>query len=123
MSSSQTISTGTNILYGLANNICLPVGSLISGYGVTSGTQITAQTGPYSYTINQSQNVNTIPMISNPTNYYLDLDIQDSDGLTILTPQSNFLNIQFLKADELTLMPNIPDYTIILNFEFDEKLS
>ena len=62
-------------------------------------------------------------MISNPTNYYLDLDIQDSDGLTMLTPQSNFLNIQFLKADELTLMSNIPDYTIILNFEFDKKLS
>ena len=47
MSFSQTISTGTNIIVGLTNNTCLPIETLISGYGVTAGTQITAQTGPY----------------------------------------------------------------------------
>ena len=113
MSSQQTISTGTSIIVGLPNNTCLPIGSLISGYGVTAGTQISAQTGPYTYTISPSQTIIPKSMISNPTNYYLDLDIQDSDGLTILTPQSNFVNIQFLKADELTLMPK---YTRLYNY-------
>ena len=55
MSSPETIPTGSSIIVGLPNSTCLPIGSLISGYGVTAGTQITAQTGPYSYTVNQSQ--------------------------------------------------------------------
>ena len=93
MSSSETIPTGSSIIAGLPNNTCLSIGSLISGYGVTSGTQITAQTGPYSYTVNQLQTITPTSMISNPTNYYLDLDIQDSDGLTITTPMSNYFTI------------------------------
>ena len=93
MSSSPTIPTGSFIIVGLQYNTCLPVGSLISRYGVTSNTQITAQTAPYTYTISPSQTITPTSMISNPTNYYLDLDIQDSDGLTITTPMSNYFTI------------------------------
>ena len=34
---------------------------------------------------------------------------------------SNYLNIQFLKPDETTLMSNVPEYTILLNFDFDDN--
>ena len=122
MSSPQLIGgTTTNITAALPNNICIPVGSLITGYGVSANTYVTAQTGAYTYTINNSQTISTIPMISNPTNYYLYLDTQESFGLSICTPMTNYLNIQFLKPDEATLMSNIPEYTIILNFDFDDK--
>jgi len=122
MSSAQTISNSTPITAMLPNNVCLPVGSLITGNGISSGTIISSQTGAYTYTINNSQTIGTIPMISNPNNYYFDLDIQDSDGLTISAPLSNYLQIQFLKPDEMTLMSNIPDYTVLLNFCFDSEI-
>ena len=121
MSVAQTISGSTLITAALPNNICLPVGTLITGTGVTAGTVITAQTGAYTYTINNTNVISTIPMISNPTNYFLYLDTQSSFGLTISTPSSNYLNIQFLKPDETTLMTNVPEYTLILNFDFDDK--
>jgi hypothetical protein len=120
MSTAQTITSGTLITAALPNNICLPVGALITGNGVSSGTVITAQTGPYAYTINNSHTISTIPMISNPTNYFLYLDTQESFGLSICTPMMNYLNIQFLKPDEQTLMTNIPEYTILLNFDFEK---
>ena len=121
MSVAQTISGNTLITAALPNNICLPVGALITGTGVTAGTVITAQTGAYTYTINNTNVISTIPMISNPTNYFLYLDTQSSFGLTISTPSSNYLNVQFLKPDENTLMTNVPEYTLILNFDFDDK--
>ncbi len=120
MSSAQTIANSTPLTAALPSNVCLPAGALITGNGVSSNTTISSQTGAYTYTINNSQTVGTIPMISNPTNYYFDMDIQDSDGLTISAPMSNFLNIQFLKPDEMTLMSNVPDYTVLLNFCFDK---
>jgi len=119
MSSAQTIANATPLTTSLPNNVCLPVGSLISGNGVSSGTVITAQTGAYTYTVNNSQTIGSIAMISNPNNYFLDLDNLEGDGLSISTPTSNFLNIQFLKPDEMTLMPNVPDYTALLSFVFD----
>jgi hypothetical protein len=122
MSSSQTITTGTAIVSALPNNVCIPVGSLITGYNVSANTFVTAQTGAYSYTISPSQTVTPTAMISNPTNYFLYLDTQESFGLSICAPMSNYLNIQFLKPDEATLMTNIPDYTILLNFDFDEGI-
>ena len=121
MSSSQTISTGTAIVSALPNNICIPVGALITGNGVSSGTIISAQTGAYSYTVNPTQTVNPIPMISNPTDYFMYLDTQETSGLSISTPMMNNFNIQFLKPDELTLMKNIPEYTILLNFDFEDN--
>ena len=122
MSSAQTIANSTPLTAALPSNVCLPAGALITGNGVSSNTTISSQTGAYTYTINNSQTVGTIPMISNTTNYYFDMDIQDSDGLTISAPMSNYFNIQFLKPDEMTLMSNVPDYTVLLNFCFDKVL-
>jgi hypothetical protein len=119
MSSAQTITAATPLTAALPNNICLPVGTLITGNGVTANTVITAQTGAYTYTVNNSQTVGTIPMISNPNNYYFDLDNLEGDGLSISAPLSNYLSIQFLKPDEMTLMSNVPDYTVLLSFVFD----
>ena len=121
MSSAQTITASTPITALLPNNICLPVGALITGNGITAGTTISTQTGAYTYTVNNSQTIGTIPMISNPTNYFMYLDTQESFGLSICTPMMNNLNIQFLKPDEVTLMSNVPEYTILLNFDFDDK--
>jgi hypothetical protein len=119
MSSAQTITNATPLTAALPNNICLPVGTLITGNGVTSGTVITAQTGAYTYTVNNSQTIGSIAMISNPNNYYFDLDNLEGDGLSISAPMSNYLNVQFLKPDEMTLMSNVPDYTVLLSFVFD----
>lgn len=122
MSSAQNIAANTPITALLPNNVCLPIGALITGNGVSSGTVITAQTGAYTYTINNSQTVsNTTPMLANPNNYYFDLDIQASEGLTMSAPMSNYLNIQFLRPDETTLMTNVPEYTVLLNFVFDQE--
>ena len=121
MSSAQTITASTPITALLPNNVCLPVGASITGNDIPAGTVITAQTGAYTYTLNKSQTIGTIPMISNPTNYFLYLNTQESFGLSICTPMMNNLNIQFLKPDEVTLMSNVPEYTILLNFDFDDK--
>ena len=59
-------------------------------------------------------------MICNPTYNYLDLDNTDTNELTITTPMSNYFTIQFFKADEITLMSNVPEYSILLNFDFDD---
>lgn len=120
LSSNQNIATGTNITVAIPNNVCLAVGSVITGNGVLSNTTITAQTGAYTYTISRSQTLSSIPMIANPNNYYFDLDTQDSNGLTISVPQDNYLNVQFLKTDEVSLMQNVPEYTLLLNFDFDD---
>jgi hypothetical protein len=122
MSSAQTITNLTNPITALLpNSVCLPIGALITGNGISSGTVITAQIGAYSYTVNNSQTISSIPMISNPTNYFLYLDTQESFGLSICTPMMNNLSIQFLKPDEQTLMTNVPEYTILINFDFDDK--
>ena len=122
MSSAQTIlGTTTNLTAAIPNNICLPINSLITGYGVSTNTVITAQTGPYTYTLSKSHTIVNTPMISNPNTYYFDLDIQGSNGLTISTPMSNDFNIQFLRTDETTLMQNVPEYTVLLNFDFDDN--
>jgi len=120
LNAAATIPSGNSITAALPNNVCLPVGALISGNGISAGTVITAQTGAYTYTLNNSHTIGTIPMISNPTNYFLYLDTQESFGLSICTPQMNYLNLQFLKPDEQTLMTNIPEYTILLNFDFEK---
>jgi hypothetical protein len=120
LNASATIPANSSITAVLPNNVCLPVGALITGNGVSTGTVITAQTGPYTYTINNSQTIGIIPMISNPTNEFLHLDTQQSTGLSISTPTMNNFSIQFLKIDEQSLMTNIPEYTILLNFEFDD---
>ena len=122
MSSSQTISTGTSITSSLPSNVCLTVGSIITGYGVSANTTITAQTGPYTYTVSPSQTIVPTSLISNYSNCFLYLNTQESFGLSICTPMMNNLNIQFLKPDEVTLMSNIPEYTILLNFDFDDKV-
>lgn len=121
MSSSQTIATGTAIVSALPSNVCIPVGSSITGFGVSANTIITAQTGAYSYTVSPTQTVGTIPMISNPITEYLDLDTLGTNGITISTPMNNDFNILFLKPDERTLMSNVPEYTILLNFDFDDE--
>ena len=120
MSSTQNISGLAQLITAaLPNNVCLPIGALITGNEITAGTVITAQTGAYTYTLNNSQTIGTIPMISNPTNYFMLLDTQECLGVTISAPMTNYLNIQFLKPDEQTLMTNVPEYTILLNFDFD----
>ena len=122
MSTAQNISGLAQLITAsLPNPVCLPIGALITGNGITAGTVITAQTGAYTYTVNNSQTIGTIPMISNPTNYFLYLDTQESFGLSICAPMMNNLSIQFLKPDELTLMANVPEYTFLLNFDFDDK--
>ena len=121
LSSSQTISTGTSITSSIPSNVCLTVGSIISGYGVSANTTITAQTGPYTYTVSPSQTITPTALISSYSNCFLYLDTQESSGLSISTPMMNNLNIQFLKPDEQTLMSNVPEYTILLNFDFDDK--
>jgi len=47
------------------------------------------------------------------------LDTQECLGVTISAPMTNYLNIQFIKPDEQTLMTNVPEYTLLLNFDFD----
>lgn len=120
MSSNQNIATGTNITVSIPNNVCLAIGSVITGNGVLSNTTITAQTGPYAYTISRSQTLSSIPMMANQNNYYFDLDTQGTNGLTISVPQDNYLNVQFLRTDEVNLMQNVPEYTLLLNFDFDD---
>lgn len=51
--------------------------------------------------------------------YYVELDTIQTSGKSIIIPSSNFFNIQFLRPDENTLMSNIPEYQIILDFEID----
>ena len=121
MSSQHTISIGTSIIVRLPNNLCLPIGYLISGYGVSSNTQITTQTGPYTYTVHPSQTISPTSMISNPTYNYFDFDTTYGNGLSITIPVLNYFTIKFLKSDELTIISNVPEYTILLNFEFDDK--
>ena len=120
MSSVQTIAAGSPILFVIPTNVNLPVGSLISGFGVSSNTIITAQTGPYTYTVSPTQNVGNIPILSNFIMDYLDLDTLGTNGVTISTPMNNDFNVMFLKPDEMTLMSNVPEYTILLNFDFDD---
>ena len=100
LNAAATIPTGSSITAALANNVCLPIGALITGNGVSSGTVISAQTGPYTYTVNKSQTMDIIPMISNPTDYFMYLDTQETSGLSISTPTMNNFTIQFLKPDE-----------------------
>ena len=120
MSVSQNISGLAQLITAsLPNPVCLPIGALITGNGITEGTVITAQTGAYTYTLNNSQTISTIPMISNPIDYFMFLDTQECLGVTISAPMTNYLNIQFLKPDEQTLMTNVPEYTLLLNFDFD----
>jgi len=63
LSAAATIPTDNSITAILPNNVCLPVGAVITGNGITAGTVITAQTGAYTYTLNKSQTIGTIPMI------------------------------------------------------------
>jgi hypothetical protein len=67
---SGTISTTTLTISSTNNpSITLPIGTIITGYGVTNNTIITAQTGPYTYTINNSQTVSSqTPMIGSQSN-------------------------------------------------------
>ena len=64
-----------------------------------------------------------IPIIHNVVDinneYYLDLDTTNTNGSTINCPNNNYLNIQFLEGDELTLMPAVNDYELILYFDFE----
>ena len=120
MSSAQTIPTSTPITAMIPNNVTLPIGALITGNGVTANSTISAQTGAYTYTVNNSQTIGTIPMLANPSSEYLELDTTGTNGQTISTPSSNYLHIQFLKTDETTLMSNIPEYTVMFFFEFDD---
>jgi hypothetical protein len=120
MSSAQIIATATPITAMIPNNVTLAIGSVITGNGISTNTTISAQTGAYTYTVNNSQTIGTIPMLSNPNFEYLDLDTTGTTGQTISTPNSNYLQIQFLKTDETTLMSNIPEYTVLLFFEFDD---
>ena len=121
LSSSQTISTGTSITTSLPSNVCLTVGSIITGYGVSANTTITAQTGPYTYTVTPSQTITPTALNSHYSNCFLYLDTQESSGLSISAPMMNNFSIQFLKSDEQTLMENIPEYTILLNFDFEDS--
>lgn len=120
MSTTQTLATGTALVAGQGNKIQLPIGTSITGFGVPANTVITTQITSYSYLLNNSTYINTTPMISDTNTYYLALDTLQTSGLSINTPMSNFFNIQFIKSDDTTLMSNIQDYTIMLNFEMDE---
>jgi hypothetical protein len=103
------------------NPVQLPIGSIISGGGINAGTTILAQLSSYQYTVSGTQNTATqIPMISNPNNYFLDVDTLESFGQNINIPNNNQLTIQFLKSDEQTLMSNIPEYQIWLDFDIDD---
>jgi hypothetical protein len=97
--------------------VVLPIGTIITGNGVNAGTTILSQTGAYTYNVSGTQYVTQGPLISNPTNYFLDVE---SEGQSINIPNNNQLSIQFLKLDE-TQMTNIPEYQIWLNFEIDTK--
>ena len=59
-------------------------------------------------------------MLSNPITEYLELDTLGTNGVTISSPVNNDFNIMFLRPDERTLMSNIPEYTILFSFEFDD---
>jgi len=49
--------TTLTISSSISATIQLIIGTSLTGYGVTSGTVISAQTGPYTYTVNNSQTV------------------------------------------------------------------
>jgi hypothetical protein len=102
------------------NPVQLPIGSIISGNGVNSGTVVLSQTASYIYTISGTQNTTQAPLICNPNNYYLDLDTLESFGQTINVPMNNSFTVQFLKPDEQTLMSNIPEYQLWLDFDIED---
>ena len=93
LSSAQTIANNTPItaLFPiLPNNIRLSVGSEITGNGVTAGTVITAQTGPYEYTVNNNQNIAMNPMISTvstTTTYCTDVKYYQNSRITFTKNQ------------------------------------
>jgi hypothetical protein len=65
-----TISTTTlSIISASSGAVSLIIGTSISGFGVSAGTVITAQTGAYTYTINISQTVSSnTPMYGSQSN-------------------------------------------------------
>ena len=62
-----------------------------------------------------------MPLTETATSYYLDLDttIQTS-GMTVNVPMNNDFFVQFLKPDDKTLQPNVPEYQLYLYFDIDE---
>jgi hypothetical protein len=83
-----TISTTTlTVSSGSSSAVSLIIGTSINGYGVSAGTVITAQTGPYTYTINISQTVvASTPMYGSQSNEITPAIIYPLT-LSVYTPQ------------------------------------